>query len=265
MEPIAIDSKSCTNADFVNPQVLENGDVGLLAWCLPLTDGVSELLSLSLASGESQVLVRPDDVPRDFSWSPEIRRAVVWGGGLICGGLAWITDQGIEDMDVVVSNGRQQFVMSDAYASRAGRCDQTGRASSPAWSPDGATIAFFASPASVGLEGDARVDAPWGVYVLEPGDEVATLVLDEVIDPRGPCWSPDSQLLAFTGRIANSTSTWALDFPGSRLFRLTSSALESCEWSPDGGSLAGLVPTDGGGTPGTSDIVRIDTAQLLDP
>jgi hypothetical protein len=68
-------------------------------------------------------------------------------------------------LPVTISEDGRSFQL-DTPVDGAGKCADTGRAHFPTWSPDGRTIAFLGSPASIGLSGQGRLDAPWNPYLL---------------------------------------------------------------------------------------------------
>jgi Tol biopolymer transport system component len=100
---------------------------------------------------------------------------------------------------------------------------------SPAWSPDGARIAFSRFTGSHFQIFVMYADGS-GAEQLTFGDAAAT----------GAVWSPDGTRIAFT-RCKNSCDIYVMDADGRNVRRLTHGDLpgdESPSWSPDGRSIA---------------------------
>ena len=95
----------------------------------------------------------------------------------------------------------------------------------PAWSPDGAQLAFDASPFN---------DEDW-IWVLD----LETGSLIQLVEGREPTWSPDGAMLAYTHAQSSSSTfaIWTVNADGSEAAPLTApvAAFDSHpDWSPDG-------------------------------
>lgn len=123
----------------------------------------------------------------------------------------------------------------------------------PAWSPDGATIAFVRSDYT-----DPEV-AGWSLLTVPAaGGEPTEVVASEgrLVRVDSPAWSPDGTQLAFTRSVdqidgsATTTSVWLVDAAGSgarELAPLPDWAV--LDWSDDGTHLLAGAPRYGGDVP----------------
>ncbi len=111
----------------------------------------------------------------------------------------------------------------------------------PAWSPDGAQVAFVRGDPSVRLD----------LFVVGAEGGAPTLVMagdDEHPGQVGaPAWSPDGRTIAFSAdrRAGQGTLLWLVDADGSNLRRLTGPRQNAWfirdarpAWSPDGKRIA---------------------------
>ena len=89
-------------------------------------------------------------------------------------------------------------------------------AESPAWSPDGLTIAFTA----------AR-DGRWQVFLLGVDGSCYRQLTTGKYDARYPAWSPDGQWLAFAGNEEGHWEIYVVAAAGGRPALLTCSAADS--------------------------------------
>lgn len=162
------------------------------------------------------------------AWSPDDSRIAFNTGVGEGGGLHVMTAAG---------TGAQKLVSDDFEdAGKAGY--DWGHVQTPAWSPDGGSIAFVR----------ASYGDPWAVWVIEldgsglrnlsdaSDGEDATWRADE------PAWSPDGSTIAAVssdfdgGRLTTVLAGYPADASGEReiLHRLPSRYAGSPDWSPDG-------------------------------
>lgn len=100
----------------------------------------------------------------------------------------------------------------------------------PAWSPDGATIAYVRVPRGEGVKRIYVLDLASGATQAFPG------MLDGAYDPA---WSPDGRWLAFAAPVDGQTDLWAIPAVGGTPIRLTTlGRARAPAWSPDGTQLA---------------------------
>jgi len=149
------------------------------------------------------------------------------------------------DEGVLVSNGKIAFMSTrdgnpEIYTvnpdgtglTRLTHSD-TGE-TAPAWSPDGARIAFSCG---IGPEMGSgyRIVGPSDICLMDADGRHPVRLTDDVVPDGQPTWSPDGTLIAF--RRAGDIYTIRPD--GTGLTRLTTQAAASQPaWSPDGTKIA---------------------------
>ena len=114
--------------------------------------------------------------------------------------------------------GRATRVLADGYDAHA-----------PAWSPDGARLAFQAYHRDT-----------WNIWTMKADGSDLRQVTSGPYDDREPHWSPDGTRLAFASDRGGNYDVWLLTLATSEVRRFTSSgANESMPaWSPDGKEIA---------------------------
>jgi len=115
---------------------------------------------------------------------------------------------------------------------------RTGLNTTPAFSPDGRTIA-----ASLGLDGNQEI------YLMDPsGRNLRRLTNNKGID-ISPCWSPNGRQIAFVSDRTGSPQVYVMNADGTDVHRLTfeGSYNTSPVWSPRGDLIA-FVQRQPGGT-----------------
>jgi Tol biopolymer transport system component len=139
--------------------------------------------------------------------------------------VAFVSDSGNLDF-----GGSSIFVMH-ADGSHTTRVTSSGyNDETPAWSPDGSTIAFYSDRPPVGI---------WAVNA--DGSNLRSLVSAPFNFPGEPAWSPNGRSLAFSTYVTDSLDNFVdiieiADADGSNAHRLTTVAADvaSPSWSPDG-------------------------------
>jgi hypothetical protein len=237
---------ACRLTSQVRPAATAEGDLAFVQECYgqQANDFSAHLLSWNPVS----------DVVSDFGVVPEgvgtvasrAGRAYVSGGDAICDWILEVTPRGTRGLAVTVSGPTASFRLDDAAG--LGDCATTGNAGSPSIDAAG-RIAFLASPGSVGMSGQSRLDASWGIFVVDGAASSASLVLDQIQHARSLSWSPSGRKLAFAGLVIGpGEGIWLLDPASGDLRRVSALQANNLAWSPDGRSLAATLQTASGGS-----------------
>jgi WD40 repeat protein len=147
-------------------------------------------------------------------------------------GISWSPDS--QTLAIVGSEG---VLLWDITAERiAGRLDLVAGALSPAWSPDGKSIAFATAEDSHSSEGYIAIWHPYTGVGSQNVTDIQALPGDAGL-PHRIAWSPDSQRLASSGN--NTIPVWDVA-SGKNIASLKGHSMEvkSVDWSPDGKSIA---------------------------
>jgi TolB protein len=180
------------------------------------------LFELDATSGEERRLTDHEPPEYQATWSPD-------GGRLAFARLTLSGTQGDVDLVTLHLESGQELRL-------AGTEGSLSHEEWPAWSPDGARVAF-----STTRHGNQEL-----ALVAADGSGETRLTNQLGIDAH-PCWSPDG------GQIAFATDRWGgleiavMEADGTQVRRLTESrGLDDYPaWSPDGGRIAFVSNRDG--------------------
>jgi WD40 repeat protein len=120
---------------------------------------------------------------------------------------------------VVRSNGTETKRLTDHPAS-----DED-----PAWSPDGARIAFTSSR-----------DGPPGIYTMNADGSGLTRLTNAMAVHSRPAWSPDGRRIVFVSDRDGNAELYVMNADGTNVVRLTNNQAADTDpdWSPDGTRIA---------------------------
>jgi len=107
-----------------------------------------------------------------------------------------------------------------------------GFSTEPAWSPDGARIAFSRY--------DPATDTGAAIFVMDADGLGLTRLTDGSGGDGGPAWSPDGRKIAFASKRDGDFAIFVLDLASGTLTKLTDSTFRNTDpsWSPDGTKIA---------------------------
>jgi hypothetical protein len=247
--PIALEDPGCERVDAHAISRLPDGRVGFAGSCLPTADaGIPSANRIFVAAADpadgevERLLEEPLGFnPHQLTWDPALTEGFASTLSDLCGSIAGLTRTGPYYPDIEVADEDYLWNLSDYFLDRGQHCDRYGRADWPAWSPDGASVAFFASgKASANTDFD-RANTPWALYLMSALDQDPAIVLDRVLQPRGLVWSSDGRL-AFSGHVIDEgDGIWTFDPRTGDLRRVTTRPAVWIGWSPDGSKIAGIV------------------------
>ena len=182
-------------------------------------DGFRQLFVRTLASGEERRVTRGAHDDIQPAWSPDGTRLVFVRATADSGKLApsdlngWYFEGG-DVWSVDLGSGREAPLVSNAFG--------------PAWSPDGARLAF-----------DASWAGPRRIWISDStGRNPRQLTSDssEAVIHAGPRWSPDGRRLVFRRIDKTDSDIMTAEVASDATTRVTHDASTDLDpaWSPDG-------------------------------
>lgn len=236
--PIQADN-SCWREHYLSPTALQDGRLGFVHVCMHDADNnppdETEIRAVGTAGGtvDRVIPIGPLGVAQNvpFAIDLEGREAIVGVGAGICNRLVvYAGDDAPSRLEAEIVGDGKRFSLDDPVSSD-GDCRDTGTAFSPSLTEDGRTLAFFASPAAVGLSGPDRLNTPANIYLLDRPTNVVRSILTDVAGAGALRWSPDGRTIAFVGEVADRNGTWLVR-PGGTPLRIADD-VEEFAWSPD--------------------------------
>ena len=122
------------------------------------------------------------------------------------------------------------------------RCRLAHNAAQPAWSPDGARLAFVHREAWEYDEDDNDI------WVMDAdGTNWRNLTGNDSVEFQ-PAWSPDGTRIAFVSQQSGNLDIWVMKADGTNRHNITNHPSSDTEpaWSPDGSKIAFASERDGG-------------------
>lgn len=241
------------------PSRLPDGRLGYVVYCL--AESGPDRFTMFARSLTDATPTRLAELggynPTGVSFAPDLDQAIFGHSSAICAGVAFAGLMGVIPLPpTTAGSGSSSFRVDQALTSD--RCDETGRANDPVWSPDGKRIALLVSPPLDGVGGLDRVDLPWEVDVVNSsGNPNLTTLLAGLVRPSGLDWSPDGRWLVFSGRLGDQPGTYIVQIGDRRVVRIFDQILAGPVWSPDGQSIAGLLPSQQALTGGSAVVVDL--------
>lgn len=226
------DDPRCERTKYTSPMALPNGKIGFSMICgsywpdRPIGQDDSRfIVAYDWETGVfEQIVEEPLFMEASYSsWNPEMTRGVL-GIASLLGTVAWVTPTGMEPMTITIGTGEQSWslaenlVVMEDYRHGNDRTTGVGIARNPEWSPNGRSIAFWASTNLIGRSGMSRARGIYSLYLLDPD----TLQLQEILENAENVgllvWSPNSQWLAFVGDTdTTKESLWLISADGNTL------------------------------------------------
>jgi len=255
----------CTRLDLLGPDRLPDGRLGYLRSCLRGTNTpLNTLEAFDIANGSVQTLVQTDRLLSHPTWAPDMQHGYARVGGGICDGIVSLTRQGTGPAPIVVAAEPRPFRIDETFDSSAAQdCTQTVRSVSPALSPDGKTLAFFGSPASIGVKDLARTDVPFDLFLVNLDSMVSTSLLADLTHPSGLHWSPDGRWLVAGGVRSGKPGVWLVSPSDRQVMPISDVDLGTLAWAPDGRHIVGLYEPDVHVFPPKVQIMVLDVSGIV--
>lgn len=247
--------------DYFNPGRLPDGRLGFVKWCTLSASRISvSLMAYSTQRNQIEILASVAFNLARYSWNPTLESAVISRSDELCSGITLLTRDGLHHFTTLIGKGEKSFRLDEEFKRNVARgCKGTGLADWPAWSPSGDSIAFFASPQSVGLEHFDKPEAPWNLYLMNPDGEKLRELVSEIKHPRALSWSPTGSWLAFSGSVdTRGTGVWIFSLGSGELERVADVSVDWLEWSPEGDRLVGARKSPDSDDPSIYELGLID-------
>lgn len=226
---------------------LADGRLAIRGYCTRVgpQQAASYLLAYDEAQQTTSLLVSsplPIDDSLSFAWNPSATRALVSFGTLFSG-LYWMDASGAQPITSSVEANGKAFSLETAFVgfTRDG-VPNTGNATAPAWSPNGSTIAFFASTDSINRRGTSRITGSWLLCLMDAQSLEPKVVLKNVYRIGKLRWSSDGRFIAFNGQIGSNGSEglWVYAVAKSETKLVTEGTFSDFIWSANDKTIYGI-------------------------
>jgi hypothetical protein len=234
---------------YTHPSLLPDGRLGLINGCVSRGDppGLKRhyMVAYNFKTKETNLLVNeplPNYLSNGFTWNPEMTKGLqqIYGG--LEGTIYWMSPEDVAPVDFSISDGKRSFSPAKDFPHFSGN-DEQGIVFSPAWSPDGKTVALLVTLDAIGRSGFSRSEGEYKIFFMDPIEQKPYPVMDEIYDPFRLTWSSDSKWLAFIGDygLMRSHGIWLYSVESGKTYLIASGNFSRIAWAPDGTKIAATV------------------------
>ncbi|MEO7841167.1 MAG: hypothetical protein ABIU06_17640 [Anaerolineales bacterium] len=245
-----LDCNGVEDINYTHPSLLPNGRLGLINGCISFGDYPDEkrqyMAVYNFQTKETQLLVNeplPSYLSNAFTWNPDMSLGLAQIYGGLNGTIYWISPEGVAPVNFVISDGERSFLPSRDFPQFLVNSEGQGIVFSPTWSPDGKTIAFFATLDAIGRRGFSRSDGEYKIFFMDPVEQRPHPVVGNIYDAFKLTWSSDSKWLAFIGShgMLKTYGIWLYSLESGEIYYLVSGRFDRIAWSPDGTKIAATI------------------------
>ena len=201
------DPKCINYSYFQVVSTLPDGRLGLLKEC---DDGSAatayqstsrSIYAYEWQSGELERLMdgklTDGSDPKFFTWNPDMTLGIQETNSGWQGTIYWIKPEDMSPMDIEVEVRGLEINLKDHLDGK----EHTGLVGSPAWSPDGKTIAFFVTTYGIREDPLPKYNVVYDLFFMNPSTLKPIPELMDVADAGNIVWSPNNEYLLFRGCI----------------------------------------------------------------
>jgi len=243
---------SCVRTAYIIPETLPDGRLQLWKLCdieteELITKTITYLMAYDWQTRSMAELAGPVPLGSSVvSWNPDGTRAIAYlYDGFASGTLYWIWKGGFGPLDLVITDKGKSWNLKDDYPDFRGTdTGQTGDVGRAAWSPDGRSIAFFASPDAIGITGSdsQRFYVDYKLYLMDANQLEPHAMLDKIYFPYIIKWSPDSKHIAFIGQYGyfKQDGIWLYTLANNSVINISNGNYRDILWTSDGKGLIAI-------------------------
>jgi Tol biopolymer transport system component len=238
----------CRRTEYLLPHPLPDGRLGLSRLCetQDVLKDHFDLVAVDPASGTVERLASVGLYnPAGVTWQADLRHGFVAYYSSICGSVAAVTRAGVQrSAGPTTLDGHTWQLDQDFFEPGDTDCTPRGRANRPALSTDGKRLLFLASPASVGVTGQGRIDIPWNLYLRDLPDGPPRAVARGFVTPTGLAVAPDQRGVVVGGGHGGERGLWYVDLASGAVRPIGKGNLVDPSFSPDGRRLVAVLRHD---------------------
>ena len=245
-----LDCNGVEDINYTHPSLLPDGRLGLINSCISRGDPPGQkrqyMVAYDFQTKVTSLLVNeslPNYLSNGFTWNPDLTVGLQQINGGLNSTIYWMTPEGVAPVDFAISDGQRSFLPARDFPHFLVDSEGQGMVFSPAWSPDGRTIAFFVTLDAIGRSGFSRSDGEYKIFFMDPVKQKPRPIVGKIYDPSELIWSSDSNWLAFIGEygILKTRGLWLYSINSGKIFPVVSGQFRNIAWSPDGSKISATI------------------------
>lgn len=231
--------------DYDAFDVFPDGRLQLWEFCRVRPGTLTYLMAYNWETGKIEEIAGPLPLGSSgASWNPDETRGVIYLDSKFSSQtLYWIWKGGFGPMDLIIKDQGRSWNLKDDFPDFKGADGgRTGNAGRAAWSPDGHSIVFFASPEAIGKTGFDKFYVEYNLYVMSADKLQPQAVLNNIYVPFIIKWSPNSKQIAFIGQYGNlkQDGIWLYSLDTDSVIGIAEGKFQDILWKPDGKGLIAI-------------------------
>lgn len=257
---------NCGHTFYNSYETRPDGRLEVWKECVSTSSTTTSLLAYDWKTGGLQEIT--GSVPlgtSQVSWNPAGDRGVAFLDSKFSSQtIFWIWNGGFGPMDLEIADQSHSWNAKDLYPDFPKAALVTsGNIERAIWSPDGKTIAFFASADAIGKTGFDRFYSEYRLFLMDATKLAPKSVFGQTYFPFILKWSPNSQAIAFIGQYGTfkTDGLWVYSLATNSVIGVATGKFQDILWTPGGDALITIACDQAA----CSKIEQFDLSGVLNP